>query len=525
MSVQEKMKKRNLLVKIVVISMLCILMFAMTACRNSKKGATALTESEKSEIVFVEREIMANFDPNFYQSSIHYVKTKVGELLFKIQNDGSIKPELAKSLNQENEYEWVIELRPEAQFWSGEAVTSEKVIDSLERTRETNPRGGSALDGLVFKVIDDYSFKIETDMPNMSVPERLSYFELCIINPDMVHESVETMDMTGMYKVVEFEPKKKLIAEINENYYGEKPKIKRLIQEQISDNETRSLSVLSGQADVASHISNESIPQLEASDKVQVYSLPAANTETIYLNTKKEPLNDTNVRQALSYILDREELVLLGSEGKSKVTTNWISSNPKYEDIAKDIYGNADLEKAKGLLGDSGYAKNSNGVWEKDGKALSIKLMTWGQDKALGEAIQAQWLSFGLDAQVQYGDYSLIEAARESGDWDASIEAWQTYGDEIALMSAQFAPNGSGNFSHYESPTLTEKLTALENATTPEEKKVAAKELSLQAAEEAIGIYIYPRVETTVVSSKLKGFEGHFRQIENIITRDLTFEE
>ncbi len=516
------MKKNKLLM------LLLVLVFSLQLAACQKHGETQGVETDggkKDEIVFVEREIACNYDPNSYPGSIHFVKTRIGELLFKIQNDGSIQPELAKSLEQVNEKEWIVELRPEAKFWSGESVTAEKVIGSLERSRETNSRAVSSLEGLTFEVIGDYSFKVITERENMSVPEKLSYFELCIINPDKAHDSVETMDMTGMYKVVEFEPKKKLVAEINEDYYGEKPKIKRLIQEQISDNETRSLSVLSGQADVASHISNESIPQLEASDKVEVYSLPAANTQTIYLNTKKEPLNDINVRQALSYILDREELVLLGSEGKSKVTTNWISSNPKYEDISKDIYGKAELNKATELLESSGYSKNSEGIWGKDGKTLTIKLMTWGQDKALGEAIQAQWLRFGIDAEVQYGDYSLIEAARETGDWYATIEAWQTYGDEYDLMSAQFSPNGSANFSHYESPYLAEKLERLENASNSEEKEEAAKELSLQAAEEVIGIYIYPRVETTAVSSKLKGFEGHFRQIENIITSDLYFEE
>lgn len=522
--------------KFTLLLMLFILALTITACGNktqqSNTQSSIVSEKEQSvgssdndELIFVEREIMANYDPNFYPGSIHYVKTKIGELLFKIQNDGSIEPELAKSLEQVNETEWIVKLRPEAKFWSGTPVTSEKVIGSLERSRETNSKAVSSLEGLKFESIDDYSFKIITERPNMSVPEKLSYFELCIINPDMTHDSVETMDMTGMYKVVSFEPKKKLVAEINENYYGEKPKIKRIIQEQISDNETRSLSVLSGRADIASHISNESIPQLEASDEVVVYSLAAANTQTIYLNTKKAPLDDKNVRQALSYILDREELVLLGSEGKSKITTNWISSNPKYEDISKEIYGKANLGKASELLESSGYTKNPSGIWEKDGNPISIKLMTWGQDKALGEAIQAQWMNFGINAEVQYGDYSLIETARENGDWDASIEAWQTYGDEYDLMSAQFSPNGSGNFSHYESSSLTEKLEALEKAATPEEKEKASKELSLQAAEEALGIYIYPRVETTVVSSKLKGFEGHFRQIENIITKELTFEE
>lgn len=528
------MQVKRFILGIFVAALIFSILLGTAAC-DTKEAETADVENSESsqdaasdvkdEVIFVEREIQCNYDPNFYPGSNHYIKSNVGELLFRIQNDGSIQPSLAQGIEQINETEWVVTLRPEATFWSGTPVTSEKVIGSLERSRETNVRAVSSLEGLHFEPIDDFSFKILTDRPNMSVLEKLSYFELCIINPDMAHDSVETMDMTGMYKVVEFEPKVRLIAERCENYYGQKPKIKRIIQEQISDPETRSLSVLSGRADIASQIANESIPQLEASDKVQIFSLPAANTETIYLNTQKDALADQNVRQALSYALDRDELVLLGSEGKSIVTTNWLSSNPKYEDLRREIYGKQDLEKAASLLEASGYQKNDAGIWEKDGQPLTIKLMTWGQDKALGEAIQSQWLSFGITAEVQYGDYSLIEAARESGDWDATIEAWGTYGDEYDLLAAQYAPDGSANFSHYESEAIVAKLEELKNAKTQAEKEKLAAELSLIAAEEAPAIYIYPRVETTAVSSELKGFQGHFKQNENIITPDLSFDE
>lgn len=133
---------KRFLHSLVALTMLVSLL-GMTACdspdvaTNKASEETAKTSSNDDELVFVEREIACNFDPNFYPGSIHFVKTKVGELLFKIQNDGSIKEELAKSIKQVSDNEWLIELRPEAKFWSGAFVTAKKVIGSLERSRET----------------------------------------------------------------------------------------------------------------------------------------------------------------------------------------------------------------------------------------------------------------------------------------------------------------------------------------------------------------------------------------------------
>ena len=533
------MKKHNILNSKRIITFVFLLLFStiFVGCESNKGGEENVNKKEvtvdsdssksssKDELKFIEREIAVSHDPNIYPGSIHFIKVNVGELLFKIKNDGSIEPSLAKGIEQISENEYKLELRPEAVFWSGEAVTADKVIGSLERTRESNVKAVASLEDLSFEKIDDFNIKVTTERPNISVPLKLAHFELCIINPDKAHDSIETMDMTGMYKVVEFEPKKRLVAERFENYYGEKPIIKKIIQEQVSDNETRSLAVLSGQADIATHISSASLPQLKADSNIVVSTVPAANTETIYLNTQLDKFKDMQVRQALSFALDRPALVEIGSEGMSKVTTNWLSSNPKYKDIANEMYGKIDLDKANDLMTKAGYEKNASGIWEKDGQPLSIKLMTWGDDKVLGETIQSQWASFGVDAQVQYGDYSLIEAARESGDWDASIEAWQTYGDEYDLLEAQYSKEGAGNYGKYESLAIKEKLAELKNASNDEERIKKSKEVSLLAAEEAGAIYIYPRVLTTAYSAKLKGYQEHFRQIENIISPSLYFED
>lgn len=508
---------------------LSISVFTACAAKQTESSdsqeQTSTNSSAKDTITLIEREIPSTFDPSIYPGSNHYIKNGAGELLFRVAPDGSIYPSLAKESKQIDEHTWMITLRPEAKFWSGQPVNAKKVIGSLERSRTTNTKAVSTLEGLAFEPASDYEIKVTTKQKNDSVPLKLAHYELCIINPDFAFDSDKTMDMTGFYKIVEFTPKEKMILVRNEDYYGDKPTIKNVTHEQISDQETRALSILSKHGDIVMHIPNESVPQLETDEDVKIYSVPAANTQTIYLNLHKPYLSDPKVRQALAWGLDRQDLVLIGTEGKSHVTTNWLSSNPKYKAIENAVYQTYEPDKAATLLDEAGWKLNSNRLREKDGTILQIKLMTWGQDKALGEAIQSQWTKLGVDAQVQYGDYSLIQSARETGDWDAFIEAWTTYGDEYSLLAMQYLPEGSGNYGGYESAEITGLLKQLKDASSEEEKMALSKDISLKAAQDAPCIYICPRVETIAVNAKLKGFIEHFRHAENGINAQMEYVE
>src|SRR5690606_1238049 len=222
--------------------------------------------------------------------------------------------------------------------------------------------------------------------------------------------------------------------------------------------------------------------------------------------------------------LDREELVLLGAEGQSVPVTTWLSSNPAYAEARNAVYASSDANEANELLDDAGWAKGPDGIRYKDNRPLTLRLMTWGGDKALGEALQNQWSKLGVKAEVQHGDYSLIETARESGDWDASIEAWSTFGDEHALLSGQFAVEGRGNFGGYNDEQTNELLSQLSQASDNAARRELALRINERVAEQAPVISLFPRPQLTAVSASLHGFVEHFRQFENTVNANMTLE-
>ena len=98
-----------------------------------------------------------------------------------------------------------------------------------------------------------------------------------------------------------------------------------------------------------------------------------------------------------------DELVLLEAEGRSFPVTTWLGSNPRYRDSVGGIYDHYDPERAGALLDEAGWKLEKDGLRRRDGVVLSMRLMTWGPGKAVGEAIQHQWTKLGVASAVNRG--------------------------------------------------------------------------------------------------------------------------
>lgn len=506
-----------------LLSMILVIAFVFAAAGCGGKPAVGPGEAQE-ELIVADREIAAGLDPAQKPNSASFLrKIGAGEALFIVNAEGEVEPSLAESATEVDPTTWEVKLRPNVRFWSGKAVDASAVIASLERSKSLDLQALPFLDGLSFTKLDDYTIQVKTTRKHLSVPLNLSYYQTIILNAEAKQDAVDTMDFTGMYRVVEFVPRQKMVLEINENYWGKKPVIKRVVHEAIADEQTRVLSVLSGRCHIAIRIPVASLAQFKDSKAATLSAVPTATTQTIFLNLRKPQFQDVRVRQALSWALDREEVVTLASEGQSTPVTTWLGSNPAFPEAKNAVYTKFDPEKAGQLLDEAGWIKGSDGMRYKDGKLLTFRLITWGGDKALGEALQNQWTRVGVKTEVQHGDYSLLQIARESGDWDAMIEAWSTFGDMYSLLRGQYAPEGGANYGGYNDEETNAMLAQLADASDDATRHELALKINERVARQAPVIYICPRPEITAVSTSLKGFEGHFMQFEYVVNANMSF--
>lgn len=293
-----------------------------------------------SELVVAGSEIACGVDPTVYPAADYLLNMGAAEILFKAGADGIIRPSLAKEAIQLDEHSWEIRLRPEAVFWSGAPVTAEAVVASLMRSKELDMKANPYLKGMTFSAAGRDTIRVVTDAANVDIAENLSYPQLVIHNTaaPYTYDGVSSADYTGMYRIVSFEPSRRMVFEKNENYWGTKPEIQRVIHEQIGDSDARVMAALSGQYHVVMDIDRTAYKQFDENAASHIVMVPGAQTMTIYLNAEKDALRDERVRRALSWGLDRRELILLGMEGLSEPVTTWLGANPAYADIKNAFF-------------------------------------------------------------------------------------------------------------------------------------------------------------------------------------------
>jgi peptide/nickel transport system substrate-binding protein len=103
--------------------------------------------------------------------------------------------------------------------------------------------------------------------------------------------------------------------------------------------------------------------------------------EHMDFNTKDFHLGQKEVRQAIAYGLNRPDLVskTVGQfDARAQILNNrlYVNNQKEYKDNSGGLYDKQDTAKAKSLLESAGYKLGSDGIYAKEGKRLSLEMMT-----------------------------------------------------------------------------------------------------------------------------------------------------
>lgn len=495
------------------------------AASDTTRASVTAVDPE-SELTIVTFRVAGSLDPVMSLSASYLRSHGAGEALMKIATDGSIKPELAKSLDQTSPTTWALALRPNVTFWSGAPVDAAAVKASLERTRALDSFGGVNLKDVDIAVVDPLTLSLTTPEPRYTLPAALSFYQLLIHNaasygPAASGSDLKAADLTGPLRPVSFTAKSEMVLERNPRYWGGPGPIRKLTVREVADPQARAQVALAGQATIVQDIPADRAKEIKnANGPLSLVAFPAANTNAIYLNpasAKSPGLADARVRQALGWGTDRAQLVEIATEGFSKPLSSWLASNPSVPEAAAQGFTSFDAAKSRRLLDEAGWRMGPAGLRQKDGQDLTVRLMTWGTEKAMGEVVQAQWKRIGVKVELSHSDHNVIEAARKANDWDAFTEAWTSLGDTASLLANKVGRTGAGNYAKVDSQLVEDLLAKARTAPDAAERKKALLDINAFMVDNVPLVPTYPRLQLTAVAKTVKGFVPHPLQYENII--------
>jgi peptide/nickel transport system substrate-binding protein len=187
----------------------------------------------------------------------------------------------------------------------------------------------------------------------------------------------------GPFKLTEWKKGQYYIATRNPDWPATlgTPAIERVIYRVYKDENSLVLALRTGEIDATSR---QFLPSMAAQFRnnkaYTIFESQSPGYSYISFNhNRSEFAADRAVRQAIAHCIDRPKIVRLALEGNGVPMHGAVS--PIYKDFVKSNirYPEFDLEAARRILAQAGYAdSDKDGILEKNGKKLSIKLMYEG---------------------------------------------------------------------------------------------------------------------------------------------------
>lgn len=368
----------------------------------------------------------------------------VYETLFKAEFDekgrATFKRHLAESYEIINSTAWKFKLRAGVKFHDGTPLTSHDVKATIDRGRNFPlPR---LLFGFVksVEIIDDLTFILHLSYPFGAVIAHLAHPSTAII-PKWVAEKlgpepikdIKYIIGTGPFKFSEFIKLERTVLVRNEEYWGPKATIEKIIWRPIEDDDARVIALETGAVDIATHIPPHMISVLKQKN-FDVVKMPS--TRVIFFVIQCERIKDVRVRQALNYAIDKEAIVKKILEGAGTVAT---------APIPPAVFGYTKLDpypydpaKARALLEQAGFIGKEITMIVPAGRYL--------KDREVAVAVADYLFKVGLKVKTIIYEWAAYLPKTIEGDFDLALLGWSTvtldadYGLYALFHSANFPP-------------------------------------------------------------------------------------
>jgi peptide/nickel transport system substrate-binding protein len=352
---------------------------------------------------------------------IGQVTAKIYDGLLEYGFDLKPRPSLAESWDVAPDGKTIsFKLRQGVKFHDGKPFTSEDVKFSvLEVLKKVHPRGINT-----FREVTD----IETPDPQTAVFRlanpapylitALSGYESPIIPKHVFgtgdirsHESANKPVGTGPFKFVEWRRGEFVRLDRNADYWKpDRPYLDRIVVRFIPDSATRTALMEKGEAHIAGFgaVPYNDVKKLAGLPSIEVttkgYEMISPIVELL-MNTKKPPLDNEKVRQAVSYAVDRQFAIDnvwfgFGKAATGPISSNFAPSGIYTPDVKKYDVPNR-IEIANKLLDEGGFPRKADGIRFE----IVHDMTPYGEEwQRFGEAVQQQLAAVGIKASLRYED-------------------------------------------------------------------------------------------------------------------------
>jgi peptide/nickel transport system substrate-binding protein len=158
----------------------------------------------------------------------------------------------------------------------------------------------------------------------------------------------------GPYQITKYTPGQEVVYDANPNYWRGPARLKRVILREMPTSANRVAALQAGSVDVAEYLLPRELALLSKMPGVTVYKVFGNFIHRVEMNNAKPPFDNLKVRQAVNYLVPREEILKSVYFNTARFTKSPISEiYPAFTD--EYFFFNNDPAKAKELLKEAGF--------------------------------------------------------------------------------------------------------------------------------------------------------------------------
>ncbi len=338
---------------------------------------------------------------------------------------------------------------------------------------------------------------------------------------------------TGPFRVSSFSSNQTITLKANPHYWGGKPGIKTLVFQRFDNPTAMKLAIANGTIDFAEGLTPALWQSLKTTPGVKLINAEAGNFDELSFNNGAATVSgkrigngnpallDVNVRHAISYALNTQELVKKVLLNTGIVGTSIIP--PIYQQFHYTPPASAtyhfDPNKAEQILNADGWKMGPNGIRVKNGKQLSLRLFVRNQSPTQTQDAPyiKGWLNaIGIKITTTAMSDSQLTADIGNGQYDMFMWGWGvepnpdfqlsvfTCGQRSYGSGPNYTPGWSDSF--YCNPAY-DKLYHQQQALDGEARaKVVIQMQKMLYDDDPYNVLYYPNDTQAYRSDKFTGF-------------------
>lgn len=417
-------------------------------------------------------------------------------------------PDLAEKWEQPDAKTHIFHLRKGVKFHNGRELTSDDVKYTYERILD--PKTGSTARSfydMVDKIEtpDKYTVKFTLKEPYSAFLVNTASPWAGIVAKEIVEENKGDLNKTaagsGPFKLQEWTPENRTVMVRNPDYYiPGQPALDKITWLIMKEESARIAALRTGNIHYTT-LSAAGADTLKKSDpNITVISAPTLGYHYLGMNVGKKPFDDLKVRQAISYAVDRKEIIETVFRGYARLTGPVPSSMADWAlDPSKFPSYTPDLNKAKQLMAEAGYA---NGF-----KTTILAMSSQPAQVETAQVIQSQLKKIGIEAEIRPLETGVYVDTWRKKEMEMMVGSNNSGTNPDRAIYFFFHTQGSANVWNFSDQRVDDLSVKARTSTKQAEAKELYNEAQMRVVDLAPNLFLVNHNLFQAYSGKVKNYK------------------